>query len=83
MDHRLSKIGVASVKASTSDPRMARVTEPRTDSTPPSWAPAWIEVDLDVLVANARVLRNGAPQYDVWGGALHRCIHVMCRRGYW
>lgn len=40
---------------------MTRVTEPRTDSTPPSWAPAWIEVDLDVLVANARVLRRVLP----------------------
>lgn len=28
---------------------------------PPSWAPAWIDVDLDALVANARVLRRALP----------------------
>lgn len=40
---------------------MARVTEGRIDSTPPSWAPAWIEVDVDALVANAGVLRRALP----------------------
>jgi len=40
---------------------MARVTEPRTDSTPPSWAPVWISVDLVVLKKNARVLRRVLP----------------------
>lgn len=40
---------------------MTCVTGPRTDPKPPSWAPAWIEVDLDALVANARVLLRALP----------------------
>ena len=40
---------------------MARVSTSGIGSTPPSWAPAWIEVDLDVLVANAGVLRRALP----------------------
>jgi alanine racemase len=40
---------------------MTHVTEPRTNPTPPPWAPAWVEVDLDALVANARVLRRAIP----------------------